>query len=369
MIKILFFIDTTLASGGAEKVLRELVNNMDQSKFEITVHTLWKEDAEKYLVPGIRYRYIFDKKTRINERRFQLEAALGCVYPMHLADDYDIEVAYLEFGPTKVLAGSTNKKAKKVAWIHCNLLKEIRNVDDFAKKAQKWYHKYDRVVCVSNLIREGYRKLFGNQTESITLYNTVDDTAIRQKSEEALPKEVNKTRPAVVTVGRLYPVKGYDRLLEAHRQLIRDGFDHDLWILGEGPERASLEAFITKHGLEDNAHLLGFYDNPYPFMREADVVVCSSYSEGFSTMVTEALILGKSVVTTPCSGMDELLGDSAFGLITEDSVEGIYQGMKKMLENPELRAQYARKAAVRGRDFSKDKLVKQTERFFEELLR
>ena len=59
MIKILFFIDTTLASGGAEKVLRELVNNMDQSKFDITVHTLWPEDAAQYLVPGIRYRSVF----------------------------------------------------------------------------------------------------------------------------------------------------------------------------------------------------------------------------------------------------------------------------------------------------------------------
>jgi glycosyltransferase involved in cell wall biosynthesis len=85
--------------------------------------------------------------------------------------------------------------------------------------------------------------------------------------------------------------------------------------------------------------------------------------------VTESLILGKSVVTTPCSGMDELLGDNEFGLITEDSVEGIYQGMKRMLENPELRAHYAQKAAIRGRDFSKEELVKQTEQFFEELLK
>ena len=86
-------------------------------------------------------------------------------------------------------------------------------------------------------------------------------------------------------------------------------------------------------------------------------------------MVTEALILGKPVVTTPCSGMDELLGENEFGLITEDSVEGIYQGMKKMLEDPDLRAHYAQKAQVRGRDFSKKKLVKQTEQFFEELLK
>ena len=130
-----------------------------------------------------------------------------------------------------------------------------------------------------------------------------------------------------------------------------------------------MEKYIIDNGLESSVHLLGFYSNPYPFMREADVIVCSSYSEGFSTMVTEALILGKPVVTTPCSGMDELLGDSEFGLITEDSVESIYQGMKRMMEDAELRTHYAEKAAIRGKDFSKEKLVKQTEQFFEELLK
>ena len=95
MIKILFFIDTTLASGGAEKVLRELVNNMDQSKFDITVCTLWKEEAEKYLAPGVRYRYLFAKRSKLNKYLFRLESALGLTYRLHMAGDYDIEVAYL----------------------------------------------------------------------------------------------------------------------------------------------------------------------------------------------------------------------------------------------------------------------------------
>ena len=369
MIKILFFIDTTLASGGAEKVLRELVNNMDQSKYDITVHTLWKESVDQYLVPGIRYRYIFDKKTKWNARRFQIESALGLTYRLHLADDYDIEVAYLEYGPTKVMAGSGNRKAKKVAWIHSNLMKELRDLDGFVNKARKWYDKYDKVVCVSQQIQDGYEKMFGDHPESVKLYNTVDDTAIRQKAQNQIPADVAKRKLTVATIGRLYPVKGYDRLLKAHQSLIRVGVEHDLWILGEGPDRSAMEEYITKNNLENSVHLLGFHRNPYPFMQEADVIVCSSYSEGFSTMVTEAMILGKPVVTTPCSGMDELLGDNEFGLITEDSVEGIYQGMKRMLEDPDLRDHYAKKAAIRGRDFSKEKLVKQTERFFEELLK
>ena len=75
------------------------------------------------------------------------------------------------------------------------------------------------------------------------------------------------------------------------------------------------------------------------------------------------------VVTTPCSGMEELLGDSEYGIITEDSAEGIYEGLKKMLEDPALRDHYAEAAAVRGKVFSKEKLVGETEAFFRDLLK
>lgn len=81
-------------------------------------------------------------------------------------------------------------------------------------------------------------------------------------------------------------------------------------------------------------------------------------------MVTEALILGKPVVTTPCSGMDELLGDSEYGLITGEGAEGLYAGLKAMLDSPEGRARYAQAAKHRGQDFSKKQTVRKNEAFF-----
>ena len=136
MIKILFFIDT-LAGGGAEKVLRTLVNNMDQSKFSITVQTLEEVNPHEYLVPGIRYKAINRCKTAFGKKLFhfwiRLCAELKWLYPLYIRDDYDIEVAYLECGPTKILAGSTNKKALKLAWVHCDLIKK----EGIAAQAEK----------------------------------------------------------------------------------------------------------------------------------------------------------------------------------------------------------------------------------------
>lgn len=366
-IKILFFIDS-LAGGGAEKVLRTLVNNMDQSKFEITVQTLENVDPKQHLVPGIRYKAINRCKTVWGRKLFhywvRLCAELKWLYPLYIRDDYDIEAAYLECGPTKFLAGSTNHKAKKLAWVHCDLEKKgLENPE----KVKSQYDQYDKVVCVCETVKQSYDKLIGSSTDSVILYNINDETDIIVKAGAF---SVEKAAAVTfLTVGRLSYEKGNDRLLEACKMLRESGYAYKLWLVGEGPERANLEKRVKGYGLENYVEFWGFLSNPYPHMRAADVVVTPSRYEGFSTVVTEAMILGKPVVTTPCSGMHEILGDSEFGLITEDSVEGIYQGMKRMLEDAELRAHFARKAAIRGKDFSKDKLVKQTEQFFEELLK
>lgn len=368
MIKLLFFIDTTLASGGAEKVLCKLVNNLDPEEFDVTVQTLWPEDAERYLVPNVHYRSVFPVKNKLNKLRFRIEAKLGLVYEKHIKGDYDIEIAYLECGPTKIISGSSNQKAVKLAWVHCDLQRMTDDPVAFAEKAKKWYAKFDKVVCVSEQVMTSFRSMFGEELQSLVLYNTVDDVEIREKANASGVKIPKQDRPVAATVGRMYHQKGYDRLLEAHHKLLQDGILYDLWILGEGPERGMLEKMVQDYGMEETVHFLGFQHNPYPFMKEADLIVCSSRYEGFSTVITEALILGKPVVTTPCSGMRELLGDSQYGLITEDSVEGIYSGMKKMLEDPTLRESYAQAAAQRGKAFSKAKRIAETENFFRGVL-
>lgn len=364
MIKILFFIET-LSGGGAEKVLRTLVNNMDQSRFDITVMTLWPEPAETCLAPGIQYESLYSEKNRINHLRYRVEAALNLAYPLHITGDYDIEVAYLECGPTKVMAGSNNRKALKLAWVHCDLKKKVENPAGFVRQCMPWYQKFDKVVCVSENVRQSFEELFGEEPETAVVYNVVDDQEIFGKAEI---ENIEKKKYTVVSAGRLCEQKGYDRLLAAHNRLVKEGYDYDLWILGEGTDRKILESYITDNKLNDSVRLMGFCENPYPYFAAADLLVCSSRYEGLSTFVSEGLILGKAVVTTDCTGMRELLGDSEYGLITENSEAGIYQGLKKMLDDPELLKKYEVLARERGKAFRKDRLVKQTEDFFEEAL-
>ena len=369
MTKILFLMDN-ISAGGAEKVLRTLVNNMDQEKFEITVQTIDEADPSEYLVPGIRYKVINRCKSVLGKKLFsywvRLCAELKWLYPLYIRDDYDIEVAYLECGPTKILAGSTNKKARKIAWVHCDL-KRKEGMAEQAEKIRKYYEKYDRVVCVAGTVKESFDALFGGAAPSVVLYNVNDEEEIRTKA--AAFETEKKDVPVFAFVGRLSHEKGVDRLMEACARLHEEGEQFFLRIVGDGAERQKLEQMARERDLEGCLEFMGFQSNPYPVMTGADVIVCPSRFEGFSTVVTEALILGKPVVTTPCSGMRELLGDSEFGLITEDSVDGIYRGMKKLLADAALREEYARAAKARGKEFGKERVLSNTEEFFLENIR
>jgi len=199
------------------------------------------------------------------------------------------------------------------------------------------------------------------------VYNTVDREEILQKAEIPLSEPVE--HPLVVSLGRLAEPKNYLRLLKAHKRLLEEGINHKLLILGEGPERPMLEQFVRENRLEGTVSLPGFSDNPYPWLKAADVLACSSSYECFSTFVTEGLILGKPIVTTDVSGMRELLGESRWGMVTMCEDETFYKGLKEMLTQAQLRKEYAARAELRGRDFSTETLVKATELFFCDLVR
>lgn len=371
MIKILFFIDS-IAGGGAEKVLRNLVNNMDQDKFDITVQTIDHAPAEKYLRKEICYKSINRFRNPFLKKMYQywirLCAELKILYPLYIKNDYDIEVAYLECGSTKIIASSTNKKAVKIAWVHCDLEKK-EGFTDSIEKSKKYYEKYDKIVCVSENVKQSFEKLFGKDPEPVVLYNVNDEKEILEKAERPVPCQRKGTGELLVAVGRLTRQKGFDRLIEACSLLRDKGYSYELWILGEGPERGNLEELIQKYRLDDRISLWGFVENPYPCIKKADILVCSSRYEGMSTVVTEGLILGKAIVTTACTGMDELLGESEGGIIVEDSVTGLYSGLQKLLNEKQLRSYYSESAKKYGKKFSLNNSVENTMHFLKKAFR
>ena len=147
-----------------------------------------------------------------------------------------------------------------------------------------------------------------------------------------------------------------------HKELLDEGIKNHVYILGVGNEQSKIEKYLHENNLTDSFTFLGYHTNPYKYVKACDFYVCSSLSEGFSTSVTEALIVGTPVVTTLCSGMQEMLGENnEYGIVTENNEDSLYEGVKRILTTPNLLGEYARKAFERGKYFSTEKTTKAVE--------
>ena len=365
VIKILFFIPT-LSGGGAEKVLLSLVNNMDQEKFDITVQTIEYCNPEQFLVEGIRYKAINRCNSKWGKSLFtywfRLCAGLNLAYRFFVKDNYDIEIAYLETIATKIIAQSTNNKAKRLAWVHCDLSKK-EGIEKNVNKIRRQYRRFDKIICVSEDVRLGFHKLLGQDFDTIVMKNVIDDAEILEKAKELVDWDGESDVVQLMAVGRLSKEKNYIYLIETCGRLKEKGLQFHLNILGGGPEKKNLIRIIQELGLDGEVTLRGPVNNPYSWMRKADVIVCSSQYEGLSTVIQEAIILGKAIVTTPCGGMIDLLGKSEYGMIVDSSENGLFNGLYKMINSKELRLKYSQKARERSCLFTKESVIHATQEF------
>ena len=364
-MKSVLFLIPTLDRGGAENVLVNLVNNMDQSKFRITVQTLFDKDSQKdRLRTRIEYRTFLYRQFHGNSRLQALIPA-KLLYRLIVKKKYDIVVSYLEGPTTHILSGCPYGNTKKAAWVHVEMDSERQLSVGFRslKEALKAYQSFDRIIFVAETVRQKFEKTAKTAFDnSEILYNTVDSDDIRQKSMDAVEDvRFNGDEFNIITVGRIIRAKGFDRLAKVQKRLKEDGFSTHVYILGAGAEEKTLREYAQTNGIADSFTFLGFHENPYKYVAKADLFVCSSRREGFSTAVTESLILGIPVVSTECSGARELLGDSEYGIVAENNDTALYQGIKRLLDDPELLAHYREKARERGEAFNTEKTVKAVE--------
>lgn len=370
MKKILFMIPT-LDHGGAEKVLVNLVNNLDRTKFDITVLTLFGGGVNRqFLKTHIKNKYVFKKLFPGNTKLFNLFSP-KTLYRFLVKEYYDIIVSYLE-GPTaRIVSGCTDKDTKLVSWIHCRMDNKNAGAVGFRNyyEAKECYKKFDYTVCVSKWVEKYFTKTFDFEKPIGVLYNTIETDEIIKKSNESIGDvQFSQDCFNICSVGKITQVKGFDRLARIHKRLLDDGIKNHIYIFGIGEDKEKLESYLAENNLQDSFTFMGYKTNPYKYVKKCDLYVCSSLSEGFSTSVTESLIVGTPVVTTLCSGMEELLGENnEYGIVTENSEEALYKGIKSMLTTPNMLEYYTKQALMRGKYFDKKNTTKAVEEMLENL--
>jgi len=337
--KLLFF-HFDLGNGGAERVLVNLANSLDPDEYDITVKTLYNYGVNRDLFHGnIRREWVLDTAPKRGVNKLLTLFSPRFLHSLFIRERYDIEIAYLEGSAARIVSGCPDSSTRLYAWIHVEItdvskyFKSFRNLNE----ASSSYHKFNKVACVSNQTRQSFIEKTGwNDIEVDVVHNVLDINEILSKSSDDIPIRLSTAVLNICSVGRLNHQKGYDRLLKALGTLKSRGMDNwHLYLLGQGEELGDLTDIVDQMDISDNVSFLGYIQKPYHYVSKMDLYVCSSLFEGYSTSVSEAVLLNVPVIATKCSGMDEILGEDYAGIV-ENSENGIFSGLKRVFEEKQF---------------------------------
>lgn len=359
----LLFIYGPLGGGGAERVLIDLLSHLDYSRYEVdlclivnggillpevpsqvTVIPLWESYNWYYKIAyrssiWFRSNYLFKR-----------------VLKKKLTKKYDTEISFLEGMPLKLHA-LMDTNAKKITWVHCDLFNFHYTEHQFAPGEElAAYNKMDVVVAVSNDAMDAFNQRFPTCTvDKKVIYNPIDtDKILRMAKEETLAKKECIT---IVTVGRLTAPKKLDRIIRLAQRFKKEGVAVCFQIIGDGELKEDLLLLRKELDVEDRVELLGFQKNPFPYIQNADMMLLCSGYEGFGLVVCEAMCLGVPVVSTKTAGPTEIIDHNQYGLLCGHDDESIYQAVKQMIDQPELRKTYHNAGLKRAEDFNVRKTV------------
>ncbi len=369
--KKILILHYNLQAGGAERVLVNLLKYLSRDKYDVTLKTIFGAGPYVKSVPkDIRFSYVFKNEFKGFNTLMKLFSG-KLLHRLFIHDRYDIEIAYLENSPTRIVSSCPHKETKKVGWVHTevhepgNLQAGFRNKEEMIQA----YNRLDYLVFVARRAMECFQeKLPAINVPSHVLHNVNDIELIKKLSKEPVSTELGADVLNICFVGRLVYAKGVPRLVKAFSRLKKDDLLNKvrLYVIGRGEDEEMIRQSIIDENLTNEIIMLGFDKNPYRYISKMDLFACSSYREGYSTATTEAIALGVPVFTTDCSGMDEILDNGRFGMIVPNDDESIYQGLKDLLTHREKINLYA-EAIRSGANFTTQALVDEYEKFFDSL--
>lgn len=341
MKKVLFAI-TNLEIGGAEKVLVNLVNQL-KDRYEITILTLYGNGClEKDIDPKVKinsiYKQPYQKMNFFRKKMcaFQIRFSLfrKKLYKKYVANNYDVEIAFLEGPVTELLQEKSS--AKKIAWIHTDLLAHY-SIKDY-DRILKAYQKYHNLVFVSKNSLDQFLKLDQENTykgNKQVIFNYIDFSAIKLAGKDKI-KETFSNELNFVVVARLVPAKGIERLMKVHKSLLENGYQHHIYVIGDGPLKDDLLNLQKEYDIVNTFHFLGKKMNPYPYIVKGDYFLLPSYYEGYPVTLMEAMALNQYIIATAIAS-SEVLEDYPNRLIVENTEEGIYEGLKELIMEKKIR--------------------------------
>ena len=385
----------SLRMGGLERVLIEVLQNIDKKKYNLTL--VIDDDCgqgnifEKDIPKEIPYYFLKPQKLIEKTNYYKLRRK-NILYKLMYNIYMNIET-YIKSKNIKKLieklgkidvfidydAGATKyieniEADKKVVWIH-NSIPNLKKSEGKIKRFGKRLEKYDRIVAICDEMKEELKDIYPNLKDKIIrIYNPFnfsrvlnlkdDMSELTEKDKELLNEDY------CITISRLDTVqKDYKTLLKAFKILKSKGINKKLYIVGDGPSKEEIENMIKEYDLIEEVKLLGRFKNPYVWLNNADFFIHSSKYEGFGLVLIEAAILDKLIISSNCPvGPTEILENGKSGILFNvgDSQE-LAEKIEKVLNDKNLRNRYILSMKERREDFKKENVLKEYEKLIDEI--
>lgn len=196
----------------------------------------------------------------------------------------------------------------------------------------------DHIACVSDAWSKSFSESFPQYKNKVsTVYNLFDADSIIEKGKGQNPYTDDGCFN-IVTVARLEKMqKRVEKIPEILKGLMEKSNKKVHWYLvGGGQDKELVEANIKKYGVEENITLTGAKENPYPYIKNADLFVLISSWESYGMVLVESLILGTPVLSTEYPAVYEIIDDKKNGIITKSNMESVIAGITELLETPDV---------------------------------
>lgn len=335
MKKKLFFIIPSIAGGGAERVFVNLVNGIDKSLFDVTL--IYLSDKGKAYEVTNKVCIINLKVKRVRNAPFKIIKLVRKEKPdliISTLGHLNMMLLILKnFFPkkTKLIIRQTNIKS---------LSKSGSKI--IQKKLDKFYSNADRIICQSESMKDDFIKFTNIEKNVVKIYNPIDIDSVLKKAKEVIDFDFPSDQKNIFFAGRLNAVKRIPLIIDAFKKFHKKNSQSTLYILGEGEDKKQLENYIEKNNLFDSVKLLGFQENPYKWIANADLFLMASKHEGMPNVLLEALALGvPTLILKHPGGTEEIMKTLGIEdrfveelLITEDSFNNYNKNVGlKLLKN------------------------------------
>lgn len=358
MAKAIFLIQS-LDGGGAERVVSRLLAALASGSRPASYHLALLEPKVTYTVPdGVPVHVLAGSwRSSIGALVMQVRALVKLVRLVHREKPDAVISFMLRSNVINLVAKACVPRWPRTVVSERTSLKRsyIGRSARRIRLVVRWlYALADAIVAVSVGVADELKELGAPADRLVVIPNPVSVADLEAQAASGLPHPWSqRPGPLLVTVGRLSPEKGHAVLLRALRR-VRERFPARLVVMGDGPERALLEAEAARLGVQDAVAWAGYNPNPFPTVARADVFVLPSLWEGFPNALLEAMALGRPVVATACHlGPRDLLGDGAHGLLVPPGdAEALAAGVERLLASEGLRREYGARARRRAADYA-----------------